>query len=612
MSVQDPWSLQVRTSLKYLVLMLFVCGFVLGGAQIDSQPALNNVVSSSLGRLALVQAAEPTASGQQLRINGRLVNGAWQKRRDLIGITDGAIATQLGVDLGSTDIPSQQPVAWFNPGNQGMLTLPAWRYENNRYVDIASLVRQHGWQVNPQGPVLDVTLPSSQILEVRQGRQSWGDRLVLDMNRAAAWQISPASNSITVTVDAAMDRGTLSNFKLIPTNGLKSVNISSSAQRTTLTLSVANYLHPYVWSLAEPNRLVIDIRPDALQPKEILWADGLQFQQRYVEANSQRFPVYTLSLEANHPDFSLLPLWAFPDQASGIKPPANLADQWQTAALINGGFFNRNNQLPLGALRYDNRWISGPILGRGAMGWDAHGNVIIDRLTLNAVVTTNNRTYTIDTLNSGYVKAGIARYTESWGEQYTTLIDNEVVVTVQNNQVVQQQTLRTAGQDTIKIPSGGYLLVLRSFNSAASAFSQGMTVTLNQQFQPSSFERFPHIIGAGPLLIANGNIVLDAQREAFSRNFIEGKAPRSATCITSTSQIKLVAIQDRVGGRGPTLIETAQILKNLGCTAALNLDGGSSSSLYLSGQLINRHPRTAARINNALGVFANPSAVSHP
>lgn len=612
MSVQDPWSLQVRTSLKYLVLMLFVCGFVLGGAQIDSQPALNNVVSSSLGRLALVQAAEPTASGQQLRINDRLVNGAWQKRRDLIGITDGAISTQLGVDLGSTDIPSQQPVAWFNPGNQGMLTLPAWRYENNRYVDIASLVRQHGWQVNPQGSVLDVTLPSSQILEVRQGRQSWGDRLVLDMNRAAAWQISPAPNSITVTVDAAMDRGTLSNFKLIPTNGLKSVNISSSDQRTTLTLSVANYLHPYVWSLAEPNRLVIDIRPDTLQPKEILWADGLQFQQRYVEANSQRFPVYTLSLEANHPDFSLLPLWAFPDQASGIKPPTDLADQWQTAALINGGFFNRNNQLPLGALRYGNRWISGPILGRGAMGWDAQGNVIIDRLTLNAVVTTNNRTYTIDTLNSGYVKAGIARYTESWGEQYTTLIDNEVVVTVQNNQVVQQQTLRTAGQDTVKIPSGGYLLVLRSFNSAASAFSQGMTVTLNQQFQPSSFERFPHIIGAGPLLIANGNILLDAQREAFSRNFIEGKAPRSAICITSTSQIKLVAIQDRVGGRGPTLIETAQILKNLGCTEALNLDGGSSSSLYLSGQLINRHPRTAARINNALGVFANPSAVNHP
>ncbi|MEO0868876.1 MAG: phosphodiester glycosidase family protein, partial [Cyanobacteria bacterium J06642_11] len=39
-------------------------------------------------------------------------------------------------------------------------------------------------------------------------------------------------------------------------------------------------------------------------------------------------------------------------------------------------------------------------------------------------------------------------------------------------------------------------------------------------------------------------------------------------------------------------------------TQALNLDGGSSSSLYLSGQLTNRNPRSAARINNGLGIFA--------
>ncbi|NEZ62851.1 phosphodiester glycosidase family protein [Leptolyngbyaceae cyanobacterium CCMR0082] len=605
MSVQGPWSPHVRSSLKYLVLMLCVCSFVLGGAQIDSQPAVTNVVTASLGRLALVKATEPTASGRQLRLNGRLVNGAWQKRRDLIGIADGAIATHLGVDLGSTGDPSEQPVSWFNGANQGMLTLPAWRYEHHRYVDISPLGRQHEWQVTPQGSVLDLTLPTSQIMAVRQGRQSWGDRLVLDLSKEASWQVSPATNSITVTVDAAMDTGALSAFKLTPTNSLKGANITSSAQRTTLTLTVANHLKPHVWSLAEPNRLVIDIRPDALRSKEILWADGVQFQQRYVSLGSQRFPVYTLSLDANHPDFSLLPLWAFPDQAAGIKPPSDLAEQWQPIALINGGFFNRNNQLPLGALRFNNSWISGPILGRGAMGWDDQGNVIMSRLTLAATVTANNQTYPIDHLNSGYVKAGIARYTEHWGPQYTTLVDNEVVVTVQNERVLQQRTLGSAGQETVPIPPGGYLLVLRSFNSAASAFAPGATVALTQQMQPSSFEQLPHTLGAGPLLITRGQIVLNAQQESFSRNFIEGRAPRSIIGLTPTGQIKLIAIQDRVGGRGPTLPETAQIVQKLGCTDALNLDGGSSSSLYLGGMLLNRHPRTAARINNALGVFAS-------
>ncbi|ESA35385.1 periplasmic protein [Leptolyngbya sp. Heron Island J] len=612
MSVREPRSFHLKSSLKYFVLLLCVCGFVLGGAQIDSQPALTQVITASIGRLALVKAAEPTAIGRQLRVNGRLVNGEWQKRRDLIGISDGALATQLGVNLGSTGTPAQQPVVWFNSTNQGLLTLPAWHYENTRYVDIAPLVRQHGWQVKSQGSVLDITLPASQIMAVRQGRQTWGNRLVLDLSRATAWQVSPAANSITVTVDAAMDEGAIANFKPASDNSLKSVTVSSSGARTTLTLTVADYLQARVWSLAEPARLVIDIRPDALEPREILWADGVQFQQRYVALNSQRFPVYTLSLDANQSNFSLLPLWAFPNQAPGIKPPADLASQWQTAALINGGFFNRNNQLPLGALRYNNRWISGPILGRGAIGWDNQGKVLMDRLTLAATVTASNQTYTVDTLNSGYVKAGIARYTENWGSQYTSLIDNEVVVTIQNNQVVQRRTLGTAGQDTVSIPQGSYLLVLRSFNSAASAFPPGITVTLNQQSQPSSFDQFPHVLGAGPLLVANGQLVLDAQREAFSRNFIEGRASRSAIGTTPNGQIKLVTIQGRVGGRGPTLLEAARILQRLGCTDALNLDGGSSSSLYLSGRLINRHPRTAARINNALGVFTQSSTTNSP
>ena len=491
MSIRGSRSLHLKSLLKYFVLLLCVCGFVLGGAQLDSQPALTQVITASIGQLALVKAAEPTAVGRQLRINGRLVNGEWQKRRDLIGISDGAIATQLGVDLGSTNTPSQQPVLWFNSTNQGLLTLPAWRYENTRYVDIDLLVRQHGWQVNPQGAVLDITLPASQVMAVRQGRQPWGNRLVLDLSGAAAWQVSPAANSITVTVDAAMDRSAIASFKPVSDSNLKGINISSSGARTTLTLTVADSLQAHVWSLADPARLVIDIRPDALQPREILWADGVQFQQRYVPLNNQRFPVYTLSLDTNQSSFSLLPLLAFPNQASGIKPPADLASQWQTAALINGGFFNRNNQLPLGALRYNNRWISGPILGRGAIGWDSQGNVLMDRLTLAATVTANNQTYTVDMLNSGYVKAGIARYTENWGSQYTTLIDNEVVVTVQNNQVVQRRTLGTAGQDAVTIPPGGYLLVLRSFNSAASSFSPGTTVTLNQRSHLLTLSSFP-------------------------------------------------------------------------------------------------------------------------
>lgn len=607
------WSSQLKTSLKYFFLMLCTCGFVLGGAQINSQPAITQVISSSIGQLALVKAAEPTASGTQLRINGRLVPGDWQKRRNLVGISDGAIATQLGVDLRSTGNPKQQPVAWFQGANQGLLELPAWHYDHNRYVDIEPLIRQHGWQVTPQGTVLDLKLPQSNIAALRQGRQPWGDRLVLDLSNATAWQMSPAANRITVTVDAAMAKAAIAQFKLTSTPGIKNLNITSSNQRTTLTISVADHLHANIWSLSQPHRLIIDIRPDALKPKEILWADGLQFQQRYINLARQRFPVYTITLAPQNPQFSLLPLGAFPNKASGIKPPADLAAQEETIALINGGFFNRNNQLPLGALRANNRWISGPILGRGAIAWNDQGEVIVDRLTLSTSVTANNQTFAVDTLNSGYVKAGIGHYTDAWGPTYTTLVDNEIVVTIQNGKVTQKRTLGTAGQNTLPIPAGGYLLTFRAFSSAATAFTVGADITLNQQPLPNTFEQFPHILGAGPLLISNSKIVLNAQQEGFSNNFITGRAPRSVLGLTPKGDIKLVAIQDRVGGRGPNLRETAQILQKLGCNTALNLDGGSSSSLYLGGRLTNRHPQTAARINNGLGIFVTPTSLAnHP
>lgn len=611
MSIHGRWSPHLKSLCKYFVLVLCTCSFVLGGAHISSQPASIGAITSSIGQLAVVKAAEPTATGQQLRLNGRLVQGAWQQRRDLVGIADGAIASQFGVDLASTRDPAQQPIAWFNGPNQGLLTLPAWHYENHRYLDIAPLGQRHGWQVTPQGSVLDIRLPASQIQTIRQGRQTWGDRLVLDLSQAALWQVSPAANSITITVDAAMDEDAIAKFKVSRTNHIKGLSISSSNQRTTLTLTTADHLHARAWSLAGPDRLIIDIRPDTLIAKDILWNKGIQFQQRYVPLNQDRFSVYTLTLTPQQTNAVLLPLWAAPNQAVGIKPPIDLATQWQTLGLINGGFFNRNNQLPLGALRYNNQWISGPILGRGAIGWDNQGNTVLDRLALQSTATAQNQTFDITALNSGYVKAGIARYTESWGRQYTTLVDNEIAITVHHNQVIQQQRLGIAGRDTVPIPTGGYLLILRALNSAAAAFSPGTPVILNEQVQPTRFEQFPHTLGAGPLLITNGSIVLDAQREGFSTNFITGRAPRSIFGTTSGGQIKLISIQDRVGGLGPSLLEAAEIAKSLGCTSALNLDGGSSSSLYLGGQLMNRHPRTAARINNALGIFLTPPALTN-
>jgi exopolysaccharide biosynthesis protein len=130
-------------------------------------------------------------------------------------------------------------------------------------------------------------------------------------------------------------------------------------------------------------------------------------------------------------------------------------------------------------------------------------------------------------------------------------------------------------------------------------------VQLQRRSSPD-LANYPFSLGAGPLLVKNSRIVLNAQGETFSQAFIQQQASRSAIGITQNGQLIIAAVHDRSYGKGPTLTEIAQIMQRLGAVDALNLDGGSSTGLYLGGELLDRSPRSAARIHNGLGVFLQP------
>jgi hypothetical protein len=359
-----------------------------------------------------------------------------------------------------------------------------------------------------------------------------------------------------------------------------------------------------VWSLTNPNRVVIDVRQDAV-PKDIAWAPGVRWQSGMVAVGNRSFPVQQLRL--NPQQVRLRPIWASQPSVPGITPLVTMARQSEAVAAINAGFFNRNNQLPLGAIRDNGRWISGPILNRGAIAWNDQGQAVLNRLFLSHTATTDQgRGFPVGQINSGYVQAGIGLYTADWGNLYRPIIDNEILVTVRQNQVVQQTPGGAAGQASIAVPSDGYLLAVRAYSEAARSLAPGNTVSLTTDLRPLEFGSFPYAIGGGPLLVKDRRIVLNAQAEGFSAAFARQAAPRSAIGRTQTGELLLVAIHNSPGGRGPTLTETAQIMAQLGSTDALNLDGGNSASLYLGGAMINRHPQTAGRVHNGLGVFLAP------
>jgi exopolysaccharide biosynthesis protein len=554
------------------------------------------------------------AEGNQVLLNGRPQAMAWAQWQDpngqpVLGVSDAGLINRLGLELSDSEDPKLQPVFWFSSQEIRLATRfhPSGEY---RYLDIRDLSQQGKWQTQIQGNTLQINTEAAQIQELRLGKQAWGMRLVIDLSRPTPWFISRLTNSrngvspreFAITVDATVnpDAG-----RLTPPAGsaIQAVSVAPENGRTVIRATLAGSLRPQVTMLSNPSRLIVDLRPDAPVGRNIVWAPGLRWREQTLALGRRQFPVSWLEINPRHAGVRLQPIWGDGSTLTGIQPLPQIAQRWQAAAAINGGFFNRERQLPLGAIRRDGQWISGPILNRGVIAWNDQGGFRVGRLSLQHSVVAGGQRLPINDLDSGYMQAGIARYTRAWGSTYTPLSGNETVATITNNRVANIQT----ANGPVAIPNDGFLLVARK--TSLTNLAEGASVQVQMQTNPAELESYPNILGAGPLLVSSGQIVLNAAAEQFGSGLDAQLAPRSAIGQTADGKVFLATTHNRVGGAGPSLPEWAQLMRNMGAVDALNLDGGSSSSLYLGGRLVDRHSVTTARVHNAIGVFIQPQAI---
>lgn len=567
------------------------------------------VVLAQTDRPSSPLALPDTRLGDQVLLNGRSLRGRWmqwqQGANSRLGISETALTQLLGIDWLNTSDPQKQPVQWFTPANTGTPILLARIVQGTRYLDITDWISSQGGQWSVTGGVLQIQTRPAKVLAIRQGSQPWGDRLVVELDRPAPWQSDEPMAATTLTIDAAVDPAILAAFQAKPGKYIQNLIAETVGNQVRLRWQGSG--RSRVWSTTNSYRIVLDVRPDAMLERQIAWAPGVVWHQRWLTLNNQVHPVVWLQVNPRQPGVNLQPIWVNAAAMVGTAPLSQMARQAQAIAAINAGFFNRNNQLPLGGVRRQERWHSGPILGRGAIGWLPSGSLKFDRLTLQEAVTTQGgQRFNLTHLNSGYVQAGIARYTADWGPTYSRLTEAEVVITVRRDQVVAQQSLSVGGQSSAPIPTDGYLLVLRSQQSAAAAFSPGVTIQLISQVLPPDAQQYTHWVAAGPLLLRDRQIVLDAALEKFSPAFMRERASRSAIGQTTEGQLLLVAAHPSVAGVGLSLQDMAQLMQQLGAIDALNLDGGSSTSLYLGERLLDRPARTAARVHNGIGIFWQP------
>ncbi|MGK7912653.1 MAG: phosphodiester glycosidase family protein [Synechococcus sp.] len=357
------------------------------------------------------------------------------------------------------------------------------------------------------------------------------------------------------------------------------------------------------WQRLKTPVAIAQTSPDLSATLPVVTVGGLnRFRARI---GSSSVAVSVVELDASEPDFLMRPFWASPYQVPGLMDTQSAARRVGADIVINGGFFSRITHQPLGAIKVDNRWVSGPILGRGVMAWTDSGDFLFDRVQFyEEAQLSNGETLLISDLNSGYFRSGFSRYTPVWGRSYTTETDNEVVIVVEGNRIVDIRIADEAQSLTQAIPGNGYLLVARQTEAAAHGRSLplGADIIVSTRITPDLLSLYPHAIGAGPLLMKDGAIVLDAELERFRPPFPTQRAARSAVGLTADRKLLFVTAGKGEEDTGITLGEMAVLMQQLGSQQALNLDGGTSSTLYVGDRVVNFNGNPP-RVHNYLGVF---------
>jgi exopolysaccharide biosynthesis protein len=194
-------------------------------------------------------------------------------------------------------------------------------------------------------------------------------------------------------------------------------------------------------------------------------------------------------------------------------------------------------------------------------------------------------------LTSGIdLQAGLADGFEAGNVDYTSAIAaaNDAIVAVNGDYCT--------ARDTGVIIRNGELYLNNPARAGLAIYKDG-TMKVYDETEVSADELLAdgvwNTYSFGPVLVDDGVIPDDLDttevEDIGEKHTILGTQPRTAIGIVDTNHFVFVVVDGRDSGysRGVTLSELAQILNDLGCTTAYNLDGGGSSAMYFMGKLMN-------------------------
>jgi len=287
---------------------------------------------------------------------------------------------------------------------------------------------------------------------------------------------------------------------------------------------------------------------------------------------------------------------------------SNMVQDNGAVAGINGTFFASNGK-PLGALMIHREMVSFSIHDRTALFLDEANQPYIDNLYISSYARVpNGVSLPINGMNEGRGENETILYSPAWGERTET--NQSGVELVFSKSILKQINLSNS-----TIPEDGYVISIHGplKEQINDLIKVGEKIDLHIKVVPFSAapKSIIHLISGGPRLIKNGGVYVTKYGEKFRADVANRRAARTAVGINQQQQLLLVTLdgaQRKNGNKtndevsiGATLEELADLMLSLDAVDAMNLDGGSSTTMVVKDTVVSRSQSgSQRRVSNAL------------
>lgn len=259
------------------------------------------------------------------------------------------------------------------------------------------------------------------------------------------------------------------------------------------------------------------------------------------------------------------PVLANETRLKGLKFVQRTCEATNSLICLNGTYFSLRNGMPLGLLKKNNEILTGDIYGRAGIGI-LENSYYIDRVYSHVEVNGIK----VKSINQPrMLSTHTIVYNSKWGDFSPVTPKYGIQVVVSNGKVIK------TSYKACQIPQNGFVIVgpEKQLHNFVVGKVAKMKITTNSE----QFNKALHIISGGPMLVKNGTKFVDTVDEKLTA--INGRFPRTAIGYTNKGTL-VIATVDR---GGVTLSQLADIMLNLKCNRAMNLDGGTSTGLYIKG-----------------------------